>query len=104
VNIPEFIEISTANSDYCSAEAEIFVFGRRVGFVGGSRYEDTVREAAGDAILEALAPIIKAIQQHPDVERVSRFADDGYEPAEEYTDDERIPDQHWLVDTPAGVE
>lgn len=63
------IEIRT-ESRWHAAEAEILVMGRTVGYVGGSAYEDTVREAAEDAIFAALAPLIQA---HPDVVERSRY-------------------------------
>jgi hypothetical protein len=83
----------------CAAEAEILVMGRRIGFVGGSRYASTVIEAAEDAIFDALKPLIAAIQEHPGVERVSRFWTDDVdiEDYEEPDDDVRIPNDQWFA-------
>lgn len=67
--------ITTESNECRMAEATIWIGDRVVGYVGGSGYEDTVLEAAQEAIYRALAPLIQA---DPDVDRTSRFENDYY--------------------------
>lgn len=55
------------------AETKIILGDQVIGYVGASRYTDTTEEAAHDAVMDVLAPLIKAIQDHPAVRTKSRF-------------------------------
>ena len=80
ITIPEplFTIVGSPDSNEIMAEVEIKFMGETIGYVGGSRYEDRCREGAEKALRDVFAPVIQAIQDHPEVDKVSRFA---------YTDD-----------------
>lgn len=75
ITIPEplFTIVNSETSNEIMAEVEIKFMGETIGYVGGSRYEDTCREAAERALRDVFEPIIAAIRNHKDVDTTSRF-------------------------------
>jgi hypothetical protein len=69
INIPLSIQI---RDDGYAAEAMIMVGDNVIGYVGGSRYAETVKRDAEKALAEVLKPLVQA---HYDVSDKSRFDD-----------------------------
>lgn len=77
ITIPEPLFTITTDSNYCRmAEATIHFMGTPIGYVGGSSSEQTCRDAAEEVLEDVFRPIIDAIKDHPEVDRVSRFDTD----------------------------
>ncbi len=83
IDIPQplFTIVGSDDSNDSMAEVEIRFLGETIGYVGGSRYEDRCREGAEQVLRDVFAPLIEAIQAHPEVDKTSRFEygdEEGY--------------------------